>query len=81
VKELFKLVSIFNLKINSLKARVARELSDADIYLCEVIMENVLRDLEPAEIAALLSVSFQPYMIVLYNILFVLLGLRKSIQN
>ena len=44
-------------KTHFYQARVARELSDADIYLCEVIMENVLRDLEPAEIAALLSVK------------------------
>lgn len=38
-----------------LKARVARELSDNEIYLCEVLMDNVLDNLEPNEIAAVLS--------------------------
>ena len=44
-----------------IKARVARELSDNEIYLCEVLMENVLDDLEPNEIAALLSVTSITY--------------------
>ena len=38
-----------------IKARVARELSDNEIYLCEVLMENVLDPLEPIEIAAVHS--------------------------
>lgn len=37
-----------------IKARVAKEIG-GDIYLCEVLMENVLGELEPADIAALLS--------------------------
>ena len=40
-----------------IKARVARELGSADIFLCEVIMENVLIDLTPEEVAAILAVS------------------------
>ena len=39
-----------------IKARIARELSDNEIFLCEVLMENVLDDLEPIELAAVLSV-------------------------
>eukprot|EP00330_Aristerostoma_sp_ATCC50986_P002546 CAMPEP_0114581822 /NCGR_PEP_ID=MMETSP0125-20121206/5889_1 /TAXON_ID=485358 ORGANISM="Aristerostoma sp., Strain ATCC 50986" /NCGR_SAMPLE_ID=MMETSP0125 /ASSEMBLY_ACC=CAM_ASM_000245 /LENGTH=259 /DNA_ID=CAMNT_0001774331 /DNA_START=910 /DNA_END=1689 /DNA_ORIENTATION=+ len=38
-----------------IKARVARELGSADIFLCEVIMENVLIDLTPEEVAAILA--------------------------
>ena len=37
-------------------ARIARELGSADIFLGEVIMENILDDLSPEEVAALLSV-------------------------
>lgn len=37
-----------------IKARVAKEIG-GDIYLCEVLMENVLGELDPSEIAALLS--------------------------
>jgi len=39
-----------------MKARVGRELGSSDIFLCEVIMENILIDLSPEEVAALLSV-------------------------
>ena len=45
-------------KVPLIKARIARELSDNEIFLCEVLMENVLDDLEPNEIAAILSVNF-----------------------
>lgn len=44
-------------KVPLIKARIARELSDNEIYLCEVLMENVLDNLESNEIAALLSVK------------------------
>jgi len=37
-----------------IKARVAKEIG-GDIYLCEVLMENVLGELEPEEISAILS--------------------------
>lgn len=37
-----------------IKARVAKEIG-GDIYLCELLMENVLGELEPEEIVALLS--------------------------
>ena len=40
------------------KARVARELTTGDLYLSEVVMENILADLAPEELAALLSVQF-----------------------
>jgi len=45
-------------KVPLIKARIARELSDNEIYLCEVLMENVLDDLEPSELAAVLSVKY-----------------------
>lgn len=36
-----------------LKARVARELGD--IYICELLINNIMNNLEPAEIAGLLA--------------------------
>lgn len=38
-----------------IKASIARELGDQQIYLCELIVENIIGDLKPEEIAALLS--------------------------
>jgi len=38
------------------KAQIMRELGDCDITLCEVLLNNIFRDLEPEEIAALVSV-------------------------
>jgi superfamily II RNA helicase len=43
-------------KVPLIKARIARELSENEIFLCEILMENVLDDLEPNELAAVLSV-------------------------
>jgi superfamily II RNA helicase len=43
-------------KIPLIKARVGRELGSADIFLAEVLMENILDNLEPEMVAALLSV-------------------------
>jgi len=37
------------------KARVGRELGSSDVFLCEVIMDNLLDTLTPEEIPALLS--------------------------
>ena len=41
-----------------LKTRIARELGggDENIYLVELIVENTLNNLEPAEIVALISI-------------------------
>lgn len=38
-----------------IKARIARELGEGEIYLCELIVDNIFSDLKPAEIAAILS--------------------------
>jgi len=58
---LFKILQKLNYidkdKFPLIKARIARELSDNEIFLCEVLMENVLDDLEPNELAAVLSVN------------------------
>jgi len=60
-KILEKLEYIDKDKVPLIKARIARELSDNEIYLCEVLMENVLDNLESNEIAALLSVILEPF--------------------
>jgi superfamily II RNA helicase len=62
-----------------LKARVARELSDNEIYLCEVLMDNVLDNLEPNEIAAVLSVCYLLKYIFI-NIFFIL-GVYLLMEN
>ncbi|KRX03094.1 P-loop containing nucleoside triphosphate hydrolase [Pseudocohnilembus persalinus] len=38
-----------------IKASIGRELGDKSIYMCELIVENIIGDLKPEEIAALLS--------------------------
>ncbi len=53
-----KLNYIDSEKVPLIKARIARELSENEIFLCEVLMENVLDDLEPNELAAVLSVIY-----------------------
>jgi superfamily II RNA helicase len=45
---------IFNYHV----ARVAREISENEIYLCEVLMENILDTLSPASLGAILSVDY-----------------------
>lgn len=66
-------------KVPLLKARVARELSDNEIYLCEVLMDNVLDNLEPNEIAAVLSVCYLLKYIFI-NIFFIL-GVYLLMEN
>ena len=38
-----------------LKSKIAKETPDNDIYLTEMLLDNVIDNLEPAETAALLS--------------------------
>jgi superfamily II RNA helicase len=38
-----------------IKARVAKEIGENELFLCEIIVENVLQDLNYVEIASLLS--------------------------
>lgn len=38
-----------------IKARIAKELGENELYLCEIIVENILQNLSYSEIAALLS--------------------------
>lgn len=39
-----------------IKARIARELMDQNsIYICEILVDNIMETLKPAEIAALMA--------------------------
>ena len=38
-----------------MKAKIAKEMPDNDVYMCEVLLDNILDSLTEPEIAALLS--------------------------